>query len=188
MDMWMWGDGEGGVIGKLGLTCMDCHVSSRWWEPVVQCRELSLVPVMTWKGRVGRWAGSQREIYMYAYRWFTSLYRRNEHNIVKQLYSEDKKKRTWNNGYILAHYRATVDLINEGAEKIANLHIGSQGMFGYMRIGANWSHYERPNMAYVTNDVFLLGCCILVVRTDSWKGKTQAGKHCREEENDAVKI
>ena len=65
------------------------------------------------------------------------MYRRNEHKIVKQLYSEDKKKRTWNNGYILAHYRATVDLINEGAEKIANLHIGSQGMFGYMRIGAN---------------------------------------------------
>ena len=55
-------------------------------------------------------------------------------------------------------------------------------MFGYMRIGANWSHYERPNMIYVTDDVFLLGYCILDVGTDSLKSKTQAGKHCREGE------
>ena len=51
-----------------------------------------------------------------------------------------------------------------------------------MRIGANWSHYERPNMIYVTDDVFLLGYCILDVGTDSLKSKTQAGKHCREGE------
>ena len=43
-------------------------------------------------------------------------------------------------------------------------------------------------MVYGTNDVFLVGYCILFVRTDSLKRKTQAGKHCREEENDAVKI
>ena len=43
-------------------------------------------------------------------------------------------------------------------------------------------------MMYVTNDVFLLGYCILYVGTDSLKSKTQAGEHRREEENDAVKI
>ena len=43
-------------------------------------------------------------------------------------------------------------------------------------------------MMYVTNDVFLLGYCILYVGTDSLKSKTQAGKHRREEENDVVKI
>ena len=35
-------------------------------------------------GMVGRW-------YMYTYDWFTLLFSRNEHNIVRQLYSNKKK-------------------------------------------------------------------------------------------------
>lgn len=55
----------------------------------------------------------------------------------KAIILRGQKRRTWNNGYILARYRATVDLTNEGAAKMDNLRIGSQRMFGYTRIGAN---------------------------------------------------
>lgn len=37
-------------------------------------------------------------------------------------------------------------------------------------------------------NVFLLGYFVQYLGTDSLQSKIQAGKHCREEETDAVKI
>ena len=43
--------------------------------------------------------GSRGKGYMYTYNWFTLIYSRNEHNIVKQLYSNKKKNQCsqWGN-------------------------------------------------------------------------------------------
>ena len=49
---------------------------------------------MTCKGELGRgWEGSPRgRGCVFTYGWFTLLYSRNQHNIVKQLYSNWKKR------------------------------------------------------------------------------------------------
>lgn len=52
--------------------------------------------------------------------------------------------KSWDNGYFLAHKAA----VNQGAEQIDNLHIESQGMFGSVRVRANWNYYERLNIIY----------------------------------------
>lgn len=44
-----------------------------------------------WPRGVWWWEGAPRgRRYMYTYNWFTSLYRRNEHNIIKQWYANKK--------------------------------------------------------------------------------------------------
>ena len=50
---------------------------------------------MNWSNEMQDRVGgrSKRERYMYTYRCFTSLYSRNQQNIVKQLYSNLKKRK-----------------------------------------------------------------------------------------------
>ena len=89
MNMWLQEPGRRGW-DKLGdwdwwtYTTM-CEIIS-WWEPAVYSTESS---ALWWLRRVrlGGWEGGSRGGYMCIYSWFTSLYSRNQHNIVKQLYS-----------------------------------------------------------------------------------------------------
>ena len=49
---------------------------------------------MTYRDGMGVWEeGSGSRAYMYTYGWFTTLYSKNQHNIVKQLYSNKKEKK-----------------------------------------------------------------------------------------------
>ena len=68
----------------------------------VEHRELSSVPY----GGLEGWdevceGGSRGKVYMYMYVWFTLLYSRNEHNIVNQLYSNNKVKWSFYNKEML---------------------------------------------------------------------------------------
>ena len=85
------GEGES---GNMYITV--CKIDSQW-EFAVWCTELK--PSALWLTRGvgwdGRWEGGSRgRGHMFVYGWFMLMYGRNQHNIVKQLTSNEKKLTT----------------------------------------------------------------------------------------------
>ena len=85
--------GETNWASSIAIYTLPCKIDSQW-EAAPWHRELSLVlwqPVVVGWG--WRWERSSRgRGPMYIYGWFTLLYGRNQHNIVKQLSSNLKNK------------------------------------------------------------------------------------------------
>ena len=87
-----------GWIRRLGLTHTKYYAQNRELVGTGYKAQEAQLGVLWWSRQVNGevWEGGPTgKGYMYACGWFTSLYRRNSHNIVKQLYSskENEKKK-----------------------------------------------------------------------------------------------
>ena len=81
------GGGEGSWIGRLGLAYIHYHMQSRYLVgSYCRVQELSVGLCDNLGGMgVGWKRGSRGRGHMYSYSWFSLLYSRNQHDIVKQL-------------------------------------------------------------------------------------------------------
>ena len=85
----MVGEREGGVMGGAAWKHVYCHIKTdNQWEFAVWLREHKLGlcnNLEVWEGMGSGREFQEGEFHMHTYGWFTVMYGRNQHNIVKQL-------------------------------------------------------------------------------------------------------
>lgn len=97
--------------------------------------------------------------------------------------------RSWDNGYILAQ-NAAVKWIwqTKVLNRLITYTLIAKGCLDIWELGQIEVIMRGQTLFMSRGNVFLLGYFVQYLGTDSLQSKIQAGKHCREEETDAVKI